>query len=229
MAKFIDLTGQRFGNLTVIERAENRGKETQWKCLCDCGAIGVFQANNLRSGHTKSCGCLKKISHNKTHGKSGTRLYYIWHGMKNRCSNPTVRDYKSYGGKGVKVCEEWQDFQKFHDWAYSSGYIEDAERGKTTLDRIDLNGNYCPRNCRWITNKEQQNNRSNNIFVTYNGKKQTLSQWSEKLGIPYLTLRKRIVELGWDTERAFTQKVGNQGKRGKRKTLNSKREGLHEH
>lgn len=157
----IDITGKRFGRLTVIE-FDGKGNDGQarWKCVCDCGTITFSSSGNLRSGRMKSCGCLRRengVSHAKSmtkHGQHDTRLYRIWNTMKNRCQNPNVHNYEHYGGRGITVCEEWQDFEPFYNWAMSNGY-----QAHLTLDRKDNFAGYSPDNCRWATMKEQQNNK----------------------------------------------------------------------
>ena len=182
MGKYEDMTGRRFGMLTVISRADNRGTSVMWNCLCDCGNTSIANGNNLRRGATRSCGC-QLIKH----GQKGTRLYNIWGGMKARCYRPNHRWYKRYGGRGITVCNEWlHDFQAFYDWAMANGY-----KDSLSLDRQDNDKGYSPDNCRWATEVEQKNNRSNNQLVEIDGKIQTLSQWAAETGILYTTLYRR--------------------------------------
>lgn len=154
----IDLVGERFGRLTVVERGEIKNHKQQWKCVCDCGLSVLVTTGNLRAGNTSSCGCLRRETSsaqgksNTIHGRSHahmTRLYSIWRGMRQRCSNPNREVYSLYGGKGIKVCEEWNDFRTFEAWALSHGYADNL-----SIDRINSNGDYCPENCRWLTRSE---------------------------------------------------------------------------
>ena len=163
MPSLIDLTGQRFGRLLVVEKSKSKYGYVTWLCKCDCGNEKVVSGDMLRKGKTNSCGCLRKEETSKRrrqHGKKGTRLYFIWVAMKARCNNPNNKRYSSYGGRGIKVCDEWQDnFQAFNNWAIKSGYDENAKFGQCTLDRINVNGNYEPSNCRWATMAEQNKNK----------------------------------------------------------------------
>lgn len=159
----LDITGERFGKLTAIECVGHVEKSGYlWRCKCDCGNETVQLVKCLRSGNVKSCGCLRdeKIALvNMKHGKSHkSRLYHVWTGMRDRCNNPNNTHFNSYGGRGICVCEEWNDFPTFEAWAMASGYDPDAAYGDCTIDRIDVNGNYEPSNCRWITLKEQFKN-----------------------------------------------------------------------
>ena len=213
MGRLIDLTGQRFGRLTVVSRAENtmQGKP-KWFCVCDCGNTLSVSGDCLKRGNTKSCGCLKNeiiISRNKKHGLSKNPLYAIWCGIKHRVSD---EDDTDYGGRGIDICEEWEnDFQAFYDWAILNGY----KRG-LTIDRIDNDKGYYPYNCRWANNKAQQNNKRNNLLITYHGETRTLAEWAEITNIAWATLRTRIVELNWSIEKALTTPV-----RKRRKKSNS--------
>lgn len=199
--RFVDLTGQVFGRLTVIDRAENKGKQTIWRCRCECGNQLEVNAYNLKSGHTKSCGCINRENPpHKNHGKCRTRIYKTWCGMKARCHNEKNEFYDDYGGRGITVCLEWQnDFEAFYDWAIANGYASTLE-----IDRIDNDKGYSPDNCRWATRKEQCNNRRSNHFITCFGKTQTLSQWAEETGIKQSTIRHRLKK-GWSVQDALTK------------------------
>lgn len=224
MGKVNDLTGQRFGRLTVIEQAGlNKSRSMKWKCICDCGNTVVAVGSGIKSGKTKSCGCLHRdrlIEYNKsdskrsrtselnkvykrTHGMRYTRIYKEWRSMINRCETKSWRDYHNYGGRGISVCNEWREsFNAFYEWAISNGYNDSL-----TLDRLNVNGNYEPSNCRWATNKEQANNKRNSRYLTFNGKTQTLQQWADELGIKSVTLHSRLDKYGWSIDQALTTPV----------------------
>lgn len=196
-----DLTGKRFGRLEVIGFHDTGSRKTYYVCQCDCGNVKVIRADALVGGMTKSCGCLKKeqdkinLTANHSHKMSGTRLYEIWQGMKSRCYKKHDARYGRYGGRGVIVCEEWKnDFKAFYDWAISNGYSD-----KLTIDRIDNNGNYEPKNCRWATMKEQCNNRNSNINITIGNTTKNLMQWCETFNVDYKTVYARYQRNGFES------------------------------
>lgn len=211
--KLIDLTGQRFGMLTVLNRAEDYifksgRKERVWSCKCDCGnEVNVF-GENLKKGNTTSCGCYRKekVKEEKTtHGLSDNNLYYAHSNMKSRCYNQNDKRFKNYGGRGIIVCDEWlgaNGFINFYNWAISHGYSDGL-----TIDRIEVDGNYEPNNCRWVDLTTQENNRTNNHLITYNNETMTMAMWAEKLGINYKTLSNRINTQKWSIEKAFTTPI----------------------
>lgn len=193
--KVHDLSGQRFGRLTVVEMEDTNTRKTYWLCKCDCGNMKRVRSDSLLCGSIRSCGCLKaerdKINLNssvakKKHAEAGykvggTRLYNIWQGMKHRCNNPNDARYERYGGRGIHVCEEWEkDFIAFRNWSFENGY-EDG----LTIDRIDNDRGYSPDNCRWATLKEQSNNRSTNINITIGNSTRNLMEWCEIFGLDY--------------------------------------------
>lgn len=205
-ANYRDLSGQRYGRLTVICRSNktNQWHEAFWRCACDCGNETVVRSGDLKSGKCKSCGCLHKERFRFVkHGSSHTRLYRIWAAMKTRTTNPKADFYHLYGGRGITVCSEWlHDFSAFQEWALANGYAPDK-----SIDRIDNDQGYSPKNCRWATIQEQAVNKRDLHYVTYQGKTQPLSLWAKDLGIPYQTLQSRIHAHGWSIEKAFTTPV----------------------
>lgn len=210
MGNPIDLIGRRFGRLVVIDRAgKNRHREVVWRCRCDCDNECIVGCGNLRSGKTRSCGCLSADmarERNTSHGKYGTRLYNIWRNMKARCYRVSCQDFANYGGRGITMADDWKNqFRAFYDWAMANGYHE-----ALTIDRIDGNGNYCPENCRWSTPKEQANNLRTNRRIEFNGETHTISEWADTYGLKYHTLYARIVKKHWGIEEALTTPINRQ-------------------
>ena len=221
MAKLKDLTGLKFNRLTVIklhhtQKIFRKNKQIYenkyyWLCKCECGNEKVIEGSYLRNNRIKSCGCLlsengKNIMKNQkikeiitTHGKTHTRLYKIFAGMKRRCFNKNEKAYKNYGGRGIKICNEWlSDFMNFYNWAMANGYSDDL-----TIDRIDNNGNYEPSNCRWVNYKEQARNRRQNLLITYKGETHCLSEWAEIVKIDDKVLSYRLKN-NWSIEKVLT-------------------------
>lgn len=195
MGNFIDLTGEKFGKLTVIKQYKNKEKGIRWICKCECGKRLVVYGNNLRNGATKSCGCTRRGKRELSYGVSMVRLRGIWRAMIGRCEHSNHPAFKSYGARGIKVCDEWKTEKTFLEWSLSFGYNDSL-----TLDRIDNDKGYCPENCRWCTMKEQQRNRRKTL--RYNGV--PLSELAEKNGIKYETLWQRL-KSGWTLEESLTK------------------------
>lgn len=206
MPRALDLTGQRFGKLVVIKCVGRKRTHKNYLCQCDCGNLHEVTSPDLKSGRVNSCGCLRReirIQKNTTHNLRKHRLFSIWANMKSRCYNPNTDHYSSYGARGIRVCEEWlNDFQAFYDWAMKNGYRDDL-----TIDRIEVNGNYEPGNCRWATSKRQANNTRRCVKVILNGETKTLSEWCDLLGINYRTVQDRR-RRGWKIEDALLTRVG---------------------
>lgn len=201
--KSSDLTGKRFGRLVALKRIKSEPDKTKWLCRCDCGKEIIVFTKNLTRNHTKSCGCYnveRAIETNTTHDMCGTRLYKIWQDMKRRCSSPSEKSFKDYGGRGITVCQEWEEFEPFMKWALTVGYKDDL-----TIDRINVNGNYEPDNCKWSTLKEQARNKRNNFMVAYQGRIQPLAAWCEELNLGYDKTYARIKKYKWSIEEAFSK------------------------
>lgn len=198
-----DIIGKKFGELTVLEfdhkeqiynsKGIKNGFKYFYLCKCECGNISIVPRHHLVYGHTQSCGCV-----NFTHGLTHTRLFNIFNGMKQRCYNPKNYKYKNYGGRGITICQEWQeDFINFYNWAINNNYADNL-----SIDRINVNGNYEPNNCRWVNMKTQQNNRTNNHLLTFNSETHSINEWAEILNIKRETIKTRL-QLRWSIEKAL--------------------------
>lgn len=206
MANVIDLTGKSFGRLTVMSFDCVVDGNAKWNCSCACGALVTIHACSLKRGASKSCGCLKNeltAKVNFIHGESDkTKEFRAWSNMLNRCSNVNCKEYHYYGGRGITVCNRWRiSYQNF---------LSDMGRApskKHSIDRVDNNKNYEPLNCKWSTNKEQANNKRSCLLIYFNGETKNLSQWCERLKLPFHTIKARIKHYGWTPEKALTKPV----------------------
>lgn len=198
--------GSRVSRLTIIGSRFINHKRT-YECQCDCGKIVYATKNDLLNGKVKSCGCLS-IERATKHHLCGSKIYRAWAAMKDRCTNVNNPRYNDYGGRGITLCQEWMQFAKFYRWSIVEGGYNALKRG-LSIDRIDNNKGYSPKNCRWVTNSIQQNNKRNNLYVEYQGKKYTASELAKKVGISPDVMIKRLGELHWDVERALTTPVNH--------------------
>ena len=185
----IDLTGQKFGRLTIVKEVLPRSRRRRWHYLCDCGVEGIIVMDKLRSGHTKSWGCYRSahtITAKTTHGLSGSKEYRSWRNIKERCTNPNNKRWERYGGRGIKISERWAN--SFENFLADMGQMPSPQH---SIDRIDNNGDYTPENCRWATPKEQANNRGSNVQIVYQGVSYpSLKLLAGALGLNYDSLRK---------------------------------------
>lgn len=177
-----DLTGQRFGKLYVkrfagVHTTPNGSRRTMWECVCDCGNTAIISTSSIRHQKTISCGCVR-VERVTSHGLSHTRLYQTWADMKSRCYNPNNNGYHRYGGRGIKVCDEWQTFPPFAEWALNNGYDPSL-----TIERINNDGNYEPSNCCWATQSQQASNKSTTHQVTIGGETHCLTHWARIAGL----------------------------------------------
>jgi hypothetical protein len=203
----IDLIGQKFGRLIVLEQAgKDKWRNSRWLCQCDCKQSKIVSGNNLKSGATKSCGCLHKEMMTK-HGCYGDKFYTVWQHMKQRCINPRNKDYPDYGGRGITVCDRWlNSFENFNE--------DEGENWKLglTIERIDNKLGYYPGNCAWITIAEQQRNKRNNLYVLYMGKSQLFVKLCEEHNMPRNVVYKRYYILDWTLREALKTPVGEKRK-----------------
>lgn len=212
---FDDLTGRRFGRLVVLERVEDHVSSggyryPKWRCICDCGNITEVTSRYLKRGVTKSCGCYRRevaagLEHT-THGDSNNpkyvRLYNIWRGMRQRCNCKTNPIFHHYGGRGITICDEWSDYVNFKSWALNNGYTDNL-----SIDRIDVNGNYEPLNCRWVTAKEQNVNRRNNRYISYLGETKAATAWALELGVEPSVFLRELSRFDNDIEKVINYQV----------------------
>ena len=193
----LDVTGERYGRLVALRRVDKKYKNRghYWAFQCDCGNVKEYPLNSVRAGLVKSCGCL-----HRPHGKSKTRLHRIWCDMRERCRNDGHKSHERWAGKGITVCEEWNDYLTFEEWALSHGYKDDL-----TIDRIDNDKGYNPDNCRWATYSEQARNTSHNRYININGESHIVKDWCEILKtVTPSTVYKRVRNYGWSIEKALT-------------------------
>ena len=204
----MNLVGKKFGKLTVLEFLGKTGHNNYWLCECECGTKKRVSEYKLTSGLTKSCGCYRKdllSRRNKKHGlkNQNPRLYRIWLSMRNRCNNPNATKYFRYGARGIRICDEWNDYSNFYGWAIGNGYSSDL-----SIDRKDNDGNYTPENCQWTSSKEQARNRSTNRFLAVNGITKLIVEWAEITGLSDSTIRKRLSQ-GFSPEEAIKVNYGS--------------------
>ena len=185
--RFMDLTGQRFGKLAVVNLVGKENNRYIWHCKCDCGVEKDIAARYLQEGKSHSCGCIRIIG-KPTHGDSTSRLHRIWKGMKDRCNNTNHKDYHLYGARGIKVCQAWNDdYSSFMQWAYANGYNDCL-----SIDRINNDGDYEPDNCCWADNVTQGNNRRTNRLIEIGGETHTMKEWANITGISYDIIKYRV-------------------------------------
>lgn len=196
-----NLIGQRFGKLVVLKDSGERSSGAiKWLCQCDCGNTCTPVSKRLKNGLTVSCGCHRKTCR-ITHGESNSRLYEVWASMKKRVLNPNSERYVNYGGRGIEICKEWMEYEPFSEWAKNNGYADNL-----SLDRVNVDGNYEPSNCRWVDNITQMNNTTANHYLEFDNKKLTIAEWSRETGINEGTIRSRL-RRNWSIERALTEDV----------------------
>jgi hypothetical protein len=201
--KLINLVGNRFGKLLVIEKAESLKGHTRWLCRCDCGKECIVHGNSLKTGNTTSCGCYRTENAKRLYSsvrQNDKHLYAVWNGIKQRCRNKNNLSYKNYGGRGIKMDDEWaNNYETFYNWAINAGYQPGME-----IDRIDNNGDYCESNCRFVSKEIQANNKRNVKLYIIDGVSKSLPQWCREYGQDYYLVRQRVYKLGWTIIDALT-------------------------
>ncbi len=201
MSAMIDITGMTFGRLTVIEENGRLGRQVAWKCQCKCGDETTVRGTCLRSGRSKSCGCIT----GENHGESRTPTYKSWCQMWDRCNNPNCKSFANYGGRGISVCDQWKSYKVFRR---DMGPRLDG----VSIERIDNNGGYEPTNCRWATAKDQANNRRSSRRITWKGERKTVAEWEDATGVSQFTIRRRIDDFGWSINKALSTKPSREVK-----------------
>ena len=208
MSKIRDLTGKRFGRLFVISISHTK-KCAYWHCRCDCGITKIIPSSSLVTGRTRSCGCLK-LDANTTHGLTGSAEWVVWQAMNARCNCTKAGNFHLYGGRGIEVCERWKSFDNF------LSDMGNRPEGMT-LDRIDVNGNYCPENCRWATQSQQNRNKRNTKRFLFDGEMLCLIEIAERTGINYDRFCSRIFKDGWSIEKAALTPLGPPSRKGEKR------------
>lgn len=199
MPSRIDMVGQRYGRLQVLADAPSESTPQARRVLarCDCGTERILNARSVRRGNTQSCGCLQP-ARATSHGLDAHPLCAVWRAMRGRCYHRSQRSYRYYGARGIRVCDQWRHSpEQFIEWAEQHGWQPGLQ-----IDRIDVDGDYSPENCRFVTARENTNNTRANRVITVDGVAFTLAEAARKYGIPYATLQQRITRLGWAPERA---------------------------
>jgi hypothetical protein len=198
--KFQDLIGKTFGKLTVLKlEGKDKYGKYRWICRCDCGNVKITDTSQLNSGYTQSCGCIRReqlVERNKSHGLAHTPLYNVWTSMKGRCNQPNNTAYKNYGGRGIAICEKWNSFEGFLEDmgdSYAKGF---------SIERLDVNGNYCKENCIWADAITQANNTRTNLYITVDGRTDTFANMCRIYGLTYATAQHRY-QRGWEIEKVF--------------------------
>ena len=191
--------GDRFGRITILAVGKLASKKYQYRAVykCDCGTESITQCGTIQIGTTQSCGCKNREDVTK-HGLWKSPLYRVWQHMIQRCHNEKTQQYANYGGRGISVCKQWHDIEKFHDDMF------DSYRVGLTIDRIDNNGNYEPSNCKWSTKEQQSRNKRSNILVTIDGQTKVLKDWCEQFNVSYHSVYYRIKVSGWEPIKALT-------------------------
>lgn len=200
--KLVNLVGKKFGRLLVVEKATPLNGRTRWLCKCDCGNNCIVHGSSLKTGNTTSCGCYKTENAKRLYStvrQNDKHLYAVWNGIKQRCNNPNNSSFHNYGGRGIKICDSWANcYENFYEWAMNNGYKKGMQ-----IDRINNDGNYEPKNCRFVNREIQANNKRNIKLYTINGVTKSMPQWCREYKQDYYLVRQRVSKLGWTIEEAL--------------------------